>query len=151
MKTYTTIIALAIMALLTPTQVLGHESMLEDQEKGKSSGLRRKLGWYGKSPEERLEKYRSLYYRCCGNPTDSSNSAALDCNDNANENACRSKGNDSWRIKGGDSGNYSGQCKCPVRGSSKVSWGWWSKKSYFTKWQDACGPDGSITRKAEIN
>ena len=154
MKTYTTIVALVIMALLTPTQVLGHASMLEDQETGKSSGLRRKLGWYSQTPEERQAKYRSIYYRCCGNPTDSSGTA-LDCNDEANENACRSGVNvsdDSWRVDGGDSNNYPGNCKCPVRGSSKVSWGWWSNsKSYYTKWQDSCGPDGSITKKAGIN
>ena len=119
--------------------------MLEDQETGKSGGIRRKLSFWSNP-----EKYRSIYYRCCGNPTDSSGTA-LDCNDSANENKCRSKNNPAWRKDGAEKAGYSGNCKCPVRGSSYVK-KWWNpnNESYFTKWQDSCKSGGTIERKAEL-
>mmetsp|Transcript_23677 Transcript_23677/g.42558 ORF Transcript_23677/g.42558 Transcript_23677/m.42558 type:complete len:135 (-) Transcript_23677:1131-1535(-) len=122
----------AILALLIPSPVVGHESILADEEESVGSNLRRRLGW--KKPES---YYRSIYYRCC--------------NTSEGEGATEgspSKDNNAWRRTDGEADDYPGKCKCPVRGSDKV--GWFSSQSYFDKWQTSCNEGGSLYKKAGI-
>mmetsp|Transcript_37511 Transcript_37511/g.78581 ORF Transcript_37511/g.78581 Transcript_37511/m.78581 type:complete len:143 (+) Transcript_37511:90-518(+) len=128
----------AVLALLIPSPVVGHESMLADEEESIGSNLRRRLGW--KKPES---YYRSIYYRCC-NTSEGEGATEGD----------PSLENDAWRRSEVEANDYPGQCKCKKRGSGDV--GFFSKlfgktESHFDKWQTSCKSGGTIYKKAGIS
>lgn len=125
-------IAFLIGAALLATLATAHESMIvgdDNEESGK-----RRLGFSGYGWQKGPDYYKEIYYRCCNtNPPEGEPSL----------------NNPAWSIAGADEAGYPGPCRCPVRGSAKISWAWWSeKKSYYEKWQEACKPGGSIYTKA---
>eukprot|EP00580_Thalassiosira_gravida_P010010 CAMPEP_0201629744 /NCGR_PEP_ID=MMETSP0493-20130528/4302_1 /ASSEMBLY_ACC=CAM_ASM_000838 /TAXON_ID=420259 /ORGANISM="Thalassiosira gravida, Strain GMp14c1" /LENGTH=138 /DNA_ID=CAMNT_0048100785 /DNA_START=1626 /DNA_END=2042 /DNA_ORIENTATION=- len=124
----------AILALLISSPVVGHESMLADEEESVGSNLRRRLSWFD---------WTSTYYRCC-NTSEGEGATEGD----------PSLGNDAWRRSEVEADDYPGQCKCKKRGSGDV--GFFSKlfgktESHFDKWQTSCKSGGTIYKKAGIS
>lgn len=133
MKTYA-YIAATLSALLAPTSVVGHESMLTSDEQ-ETSNIRRSLI----DPDKYKAKYLSIFCRCCGN----------------GDGGTAPKFDPAWKAEGfsqctGEEVSKNGKdyCTCPVRASTWKSW--WSSESYMEKWNAKCAPGGSIRQKAGI-
>ena len=139
MKTYA-YIAIAFSALLAPTSVVGHESMLTSDKQEETSNIRRKLSW-GNSQSKR-DKYLSIYCRCCGE--DDGSDVPFD--------------SDLWLSDAAGCNNFvdtkdpsKTNCACPQRAdNTKPWWAWWYKEGETTRsrWNDSC--QGTIARKAGI-
>ena len=88
------------------------------------------------------EYYKSLWYRCCRPGVDAGTT---------DKGAWRRKDVPTVDGKPGSEEKYlkprcDDGCCCPVRGLDKA--GWFSKETYYAKWQDACTDGGSIFNKA---
>mmetsp|Transcript_12990 Transcript_12990/g.31646 ORF Transcript_12990/g.31646 Transcript_12990/m.31646 type:complete len:134 (+) Transcript_12990:423-824(+) len=131
----TTISFLALIALvLVPSPIVGHESMLADEEQPTGTNLRqRNLGFFWKDQSY----YRDVYYRCCN--TDPPFGS-------------KDKNNAAWRVEGWQyevkypNNENKNKCRCPVRGGGKYL----SKESYYEKWNKSCEPGGNLYKKAGI-
>ena len=123
---------ITLSAAYLASSVSGYESILDDEPESSNLRNQRGLGWWKDE-----SYYRSIYYRCCNVDEDANNVEGSPGRDNPD-----------WRRDDAAANGYAdGLCKCPKRGSSSS---FWSSKSYFEKWQDACKPGGSIYRKANI-